>query len=281
VGPTADGCRLREETAAASVLLEPVFEGPDRPLRVLGRAGPALHLDTGGHTDTAVVSVTAGRAVRLPASVQLAGPLPRSVTTARAGLGRLLLGDLQVRVHRWWRPLAPGVRDPRRAAVRAATTAAALPPPEAAVGPALVPLRDAVRAGTGTGAGTGAGRAVAGLVGMGPGLTPAGDDVLAGALVSLRAVERGGHTAVGGLASDLARAAARLSTTTLSAALLQDAGRGWSVPELADFLAALDGRGELRGATSRLLAVGHSSGAALAHGAVLVLTAAEVARGCP
>lgn len=277
MGPTADGCRLREETAAASVLLAPLFEGPDRPLRVLGRAGPALHLDTGGHTDPAVVSVTAGRAVRLPASVQLAGPLPRSVTAARAGLGRLLLGDLRVRVHRWWRPPAPAVRDPRRAAVRAATTAAALPPPEDAVGRALTPLRDAVRAGTGTGAA----RAVAVLVGLGSGLTPAGDDVLAGALVTLRAVERGGHAAAGGVASELARAAARRSTTTLSAALLQDAGRGWCVPELAHFLAALDGRGELRGTTPRLLAVGHSSGAALAHGAVLVLTAAEVARGCP
>ena len=102
--------------------------------------------------------------------------------------------------------------------------------------------------------------------------------MLAGVLVALRALERGGHAESRHLASGLARAAGCRATTTLSAALLQDAGRGWCVPELAAFLTAVDGRGEPAVAVSRLLTVGHSSGAAMAHGAVLVLTTADVWR---
>ena len=274
VALTADGSGLRETTAAASVLLEPLVDGPDRPLPVLGRAGVTVHLGT-GDADVPLVSVTPAGAVRLPASVQLAEPLPGGVGTARAGLGRLLLDTVCVRVRRWWRPPTPVVRDPCRASVRAAAVAPLLPPLEPAVAAAVAPLREAVRAG---GARPGPTRAVAGLVGLGGGLTPAGDDVLAGVLVALRALERGGHTESGHLATGVARAAGCRATTTLSAALLQDAGRGWCVPELAAFLTDVDGRGEPALAVSRLLAVGHSSGAAMAHGAVLVLTTADVGR---
>jgi Protein of unknown function (DUF2877) len=274
VAPTADGSGARETTAAASVLLEPLVEGPDRPLPVLGRAGVTVYLGT-GDADVPLVSVATADALRLPASLQLAEPLPGGVGTARAGLGRVLLDTVCVRVRRWWRPPAPVVRNPRRASVRAAAAAPLLPPLEPAVAAAVAPLLEAVRGGD---ARPGPARAVAGLVGLGGGLTPAGDDVLVGALVALRALERGGHAAPGRLASDLARAAWSHGTTTLSAALLQDAGRGWCVPELAAVLAAADGRGELTTSVSRLLAVGHSSGAAMAHGAVLVLTATDVKR---
>ena len=272
VALAAEGPGTRETTAAASVLLEPLVDGPDRPLPVLGRAGGTVHLGT-GDSDVPLVSVTPAGAVRLPASLQLAGPLPDRVATARAGLGRLLLDTVVVRVRRWWRPPAPVVRDPRRASARAAAAAPLLPPLEPAVAVAVAPLREAVRS---SDARPGPTRAVAGLVGLGGGLTPSGDDVLAGALVALRALERGGHAGPGRLASALARAAGRRATTTLSAALLQDAGRGWCVPELAAYLAAADGRGELPTAVARLLAVGHSSGAAMAHGAALVLTTADL-----
>jgi Protein of unknown function (DUF2877) len=274
VAPTVDGSTVHETTGAASVLLEPLLRGPDRPLAVLGRGGAVVHLGT-GEPDLPLVSLTPAGAVRLPASMQVAGRLPVSVGTARAGLGRVLLDSLCVRVRRWWRPPAPVVRDLRRASARAAAAAPLLPPLEPAVAAALGPLRAAVRGGAARWGGT---RAVAGLVGLGSGLTPSGDDVLAGAVVALRALERGGSPGPAGLASDLARATGCRATTALSAALLQDAGRGRCIPELAAFLEAVDRGGDLPPVVSRLVAVGHSSGAAMGHGAILVLTTAHVGR---
>jgi hypothetical protein len=117
--------------------------------------------------------------------------------------------------------------------------------------------------------------AVTALLGLGAGLTPQGDDVLAGLLVGL---------AIGPRASPLARrlgdvvtglAASR--TTTLSAALLLDAADGFAVPALVDLVDGLHEVKHTHRTTSdrtladvvvRLLAVGHTSGAGLAHGAV-------------
>jgi hypothetical protein len=106
------------------------------------------------------------------------------------------------------------------------------------------------------------------LVGRGPGLTPAGDDLLSGILVTLRALQDR-------RADRLARAVgdvAATQTTHVSAALLVHASRGECVPELAGMIAALDGRGDVGAAVRRLVAVGHSSGTALAYGVVLALS---------
>jgi hypothetical protein len=275
VRPTVGGSTVHETTGAASVLLEPLLEGPDRSLAVLGRAGATVHLGTGA-ADLPLVSVTPAGAVRLPASLQVAGRLPVSVGAARAGLGRVQLDSMCVRVRRWWRPPAPVVQDLRRASARAAAATLLLPPLEPAVAAALGPLRASVCGGdTRRGA---AARAVGGLVGLGSGLTPSGDDVLVGAVVALRALERGGLAAPGCLATELTRATGRRATTALSASLLQDAGRGWCIPELAAFVEATGGRGDLPAVVSRLVAVGHSSGAAMGHGAILVLTTAYAGR---
>lgn len=116
--------------------------------------------------------------------------------------------------------------------------------------------------------------AATGLLGRGPGLTPDGDDVLAGFLV--------GAAAFGVDAAALRRAIAVLApgrTTALSAALLWHAARGECIDELAAVAAVLISgppqepeRAER--AVRRLVSVGHSSGAALARG---LLTAAESA----
>ena len=100
--------------------------------------------------------------------------------------------------------------------------------------------------------------AVAGLLGLGPGLTPAGDDVVAGFLLGARAL---------GLAATAARARAAVAamvddrTTALSAELLWHAARGECVDELAAVVADPSAP-----ALSALLRVGHTSGAALATG---------------
>jgi hypothetical protein len=59
---------------------------------------------------------------------------------------------------------------------------------------------------------------------------------------------------------------APIGTSALSAQLLQHALSGESVPQLVDFIDALTGRADLYSAVERLLAVGHTSGAALAVG---------------
>ncbi len=55
-------------------------------------------------------------------------------------------------------------------------------------------------------------------------------------------------------------------TTALSATLLRHAAAGRGIPEVTRLIDALAGSGDLAAATARLLAVGHSSGTALAHG---------------
>ncbi|RIQ17799.1 oxamate carbamoyltransferase subunit AllH family protein, partial [Jiangella rhizosphaerae] len=81
------------------------------------------------------------------------------------------------------------------------------------------------------------------------------------------------------------RAAARLAgavdaagpmrrTTAVSAGLLPYAARGLGVPQLTAYLAALGAaRGDVDAAERRLLAVGHTSGAALRLGARVALAA--------
>ena len=93
---------------------------------------------------------------------------------------------------------------------------------------------------------------VAGLAGRGPGLTPEGDDLLAGFAAGLALLHGRTRDAV-----ELAEAAAA-RTNSLSATLLRHAARG-ELPEAAH--AYLE-----RGSETELLAWGHSSGRLLLHG---------------
>jgi hypothetical protein len=102
------------------------------------------------------------------------------------------------------------------------------------------------------------------LVGRGPGLTPAGDDVVAGALVAGCAVR---HPALERWRSATRDALHARRTTAVSWGLLHHALDGWATPELAAYVES-PGPGPVR---ERLLAVGSSSGAALAEGVDLVL----------
>jgi hypothetical protein len=98
------------------------------------------------------------------------------------------------------------------------------------------------------------------LIGRGPGLTPEGDDVVAGMAGVLAAASR--HDEVAALlGTDLRR-----RTTALSATLLELAARGMGPEPLQ---AVLAGRA---GALERLLAMGHTSGRAYARGAATAWT---------
>lgn len=99
------------------------------------------------------------------------------------------------------------------------------------------------------------------LLGRGPGLTPLGDDILAGWFAARHAAGRPDHV----LASALRR---RLPVTTLlSATLLDCALRGEVLPQLGDWLAR-----PTRETVEALMAVGATSGAGMLAGAGLALT---------
>lgn len=105
---------------------------------------------------------------------------------------------------------------------------------------------------------------VVALIGAGEGLTPLGDDVLAGWLATQRALGRATPEVDAAIAAHLHR------TTTLSATLLDCAHHGEAIPQLGRWLHALGSPAEA-GAAHDLLAVGGSSGAGLMTGAVLAL----------
>lgn len=118
------------------------------------------------------------------------------------------------------------------------------------------------------------------LLGLGPGLTPSGDDLLAGVVVALRSVREADT------ADRLAQAlltTAPAATTSLSAQLLAAAAEGFAHEALHDLLIALL-TADLPAANSalaRLDRIGHTSGWDAAAGAILALRAWAAARRAP
>lgn len=242
---------------AASTTLRDVLTGPPRAAHVVGVHPACVYLAAGDD----VLAVETADAIGLPCAVRLGvdaanGPLSavRRNAPALVGGGRLSLGPVTVEVTRWWRPRrvrAADGADPFAASVQAAAEAALALADALSAHPAPVPVEAPARK----------------LVGLGPGLTPAGDDVLAGILVGVHHVPA--------LRDPLAAEVLSLvgtRTTALSAALLRHAVAGHGVPPLLDLADLLSGRARPGGQTSltssleRLLGVGHSSGTALAWG---------------
>lgn len=195
------------------------------------------------------------------------------------GDGRLDLGRMTLRVSRWWDPSVPRRRGAvdDDALVRLASALPALP--DEVVGPAAVLGEVLVEEAAGPGTGAGLAGAVDALVGLGPGLTPAGDDVLVGVL----AVHRSADPGLTGMLPLPEAVHAR--TGALSAALLEQAVQGAVLPQVVGLLSALDrapsgaeGADGWRPALRALLAVGGSSGTAMAHGILLGLRAERSAR---
>lgn len=104
--------------------------------------------------------------------------------------------------------------------------------------------------------------AAARLVGLGPGLTPSGDDFIAGYLAALRSragFESGIDAMLRSLADSLAPLVLR--TNAISRQMLSDAAQGRFAERLVDVTVAISGAGDVVEATARALASGHSSGA--------------------
>ncbi|MCW5952001.1 MAG: DUF2877 domain-containing protein, partial [Propionibacteriaceae bacterium] len=114
--------------------------------------------------------------------------------------------------------------------------------------------------------------AASGLIGLGTGLTPAGDDVLTG--LAFASARLGGPLAA--IPEGVAAGAVPGATHAVSLTALHQACAGRAVQPLADALAGLCGAGTPRQvpeAVAALVAIGHTSGTDLAHG---LLAAAQL-----
>jgi hypothetical protein len=110
------------------------------------------------------------------------------------------------------------------------------------------------------------------LIGLGPGLTPSGDDLLGGAMIALRALGRDDRAR---RVADWALPLAATRTGAISAAHLACAAAGEGNASLHEFLAALlmgDDAG-IASAVAALAAIGHSSGWDMLAGVALACAA--------
>jgi hypothetical protein len=228
---------------AASSAVRDLLTGPARSGRLVATFPRCAYVEVGGR----LVALEAADGLRLPCAVTLTVPARRGPLAGLAsgdevtvGDGRLVVGDLVVEVGRWWAPVQP--RDAAAAEPEASGERVSAPAP-------------------------GWDNLVLGLLGLGPGLTPAGDDLLTGLLVGLSPRPD--------LRDPLAAAVQRHAparTTWLSAELLRLAAAGLAAPAVvavADALAGHGGDDSLPRALPALLAVGHTSGLALARGLLL------------
>ena len=100
------------------------------------------------------------------------------------------------------------------------------------------------------------------LVGLGDGLTPAGDDFIVGYLAALWSRshrERGTAALLRALANPVGQLS--LQTNAISRQMLLDALQGQFAERLADVVRSVCGGNDVAGAAMRALEVGHSSGA--------------------
>lgn len=221
-------------TVATPLLeLKPHLKGTVPFKRVVEGSGVgAAYVEVGGF----VVALTAKGVPLMPNGVGLTGPAPAPGATVRVALAGAV-------------PWEPRLRLPADAAQRGAAVLDALgaaPPDDDLARAVAAGDPDAARA------------AAAGLVGLGPGLTPEGDDRLAGTAAVL---------AARGWAPTWLPGELRRRTSALSATLLELAAAGRVVEPVHGLFGD-----RWRPALERLLAIGGSTGRAYATSAAAAAT---------
>lgn len=215
-------------------------------------------------SSTAVVALLAEGAVRLPIGVAVRnGTLPLAGSSVGIGDGSIATREHTWRPVRWWDPrphlcvdglfrrgpdLLEAIGDERGSSFG-------------------LPLADAL--GVAVGLAEGNAGAALDVIGLGPGLTPAADDVVAGALAVLALAGRLDEAVISAV-----NERARTHTTALSAALLAAAGKGQVIPQAATVLGVLATGGSparLHAAVAELFDVGATSGHDLCAGMAGIL----------
>ena len=254
-------------SGVASTALHSLVRGSGTEAEVLGSSSHAVWLRSGDD----VTVITTSDATRLPNGVQIGvesteqpfAKIPHG-SRARIGNGRIMFDAVAVEAARWWDPrpaLAPVSPADLLGACRHL--------------PSEVPGIEGATLRIGLEARSAGGilHAARALLGSGPGLTPEGDDYLAGAIAATRLLgdalgfERP-LALIAGVSVPLADLA-EARTTTFSAALIRCALRGQVAEPAGALLRALTGRGDVAGSHLALIRVGHTSGPALAAGIAL------------
>lgn len=266
------------EAGVASLAVRNLLRGARRPGRVLASLPHAIYLEfTDAVPEPRVIVVSAPDAMRLPNAI-ITGPWegrpPHEAVPAEcwAGGSRVMAGGLDIRIVRWWDP-APVFGPLSRARLDHRSGVLAMLRADAERSPGLGghdgPGQLAACCAKGDLAG--AVEAAERLVGLGPGLVPSGDSMVAGVLLALRLL--GGAISGGTRAVWLANwlsasvtADAALRTTPLAASLLHCAANGQAAAEVSAVLLGMAGQEPLEPAASRLLAA--AQGADLAWGLV-------------
>lgn len=261
---------------AAAAPLTPLLTGPRTAGSVLAVFAAAAVIGVDTTAGPRIVALLAAEGSGVPNGVRLplatadrpfAGLQPGAPVTV--GARDIVTGAEHYRLARTWRTAVPVIRPCRQALAvlvdRLTDVEIGVSEPRVralAVGLAAGEPRAAVR----------------GLVGLGRGLTPGGDDVLAGTMIGLRAVGRTVllqqvRRAVGADIAD--------RTTAISVDLLRLAATGQAGLESLAVLGAIHaaqrsscGAGHLDALTAaidKLLAIGHTSGADLATGLLIGL----------
>lgn len=228
--------------AALSALLAPVVDGPPRACMVIGATSMSWHVhilepDTAEHApNVSLISVQLPVAERLPCSLVLdARPRLHLGDRGWIGNGRASFDAVEISPARWFRPAQPRIVAPSTFL----TACWGLPSVELDD----IGLKGCTRDHPGQ------------LLGRGPGLTPAGDDVLSAALVVRHAL---GVSTPGWPPSHLDKA-----TTPLSSELLRCAAHGYCCERFASLLRVLDRGEDPSAAVQRLTALGGTTGRAM------------------
>ncbi|WP_214364561.1 DUF2877 domain-containing protein [Pseudonocardia sp. H11422] len=246
-----------------------LLEDTPRGAHILGTFPTAVYLSVresaGGAARTRVFALLTADAIRLPCGLVLGVPSSRICLPDLVNAGPVVLGGgalrlgphtvtgartLHTRMVVDGAPLAGQIAEAGarlRAIERARSGLPGLDLP-GLLAPALRGRREAQRVSRE-------------LVGRGPGLTPAGDDVLAGFLVAATAFRLDTDMLLDAV---LDRAIGR--TPDLSAQLLRHAGAGEGLPQVQTLLTVLTAARPIGPALDAVLRIGHSSGYALASG---------------
>ncbi len=274
--PSHPARQITPVPTAASTGVTALLRGPVRRARIVATTPTGVYLHVPGERDGDVVAVLTSDAARHPLGCVLfrpstGRPLVSPNAAAEVGGGRIVVGDLTVSAAAWWDPrprlpstrpalLPEGVRQLRTTLYGEGVPHSAFALPGLPTGPGgpLAALRGAVRRADLDAALRTATR----LIGVGPGLTPAGDDVMAGTVAGLVLL---GHPVAPRFAAGVTALAA-CRTTELSRALLRHAAAGRVSGEYAAVLHALVGGGSLASALDALLTSGPTGNRATALG---------------
>jgi hypothetical protein len=245
---------------SASIWVLGQVAGPRRVAKVLHAGRSAVYLDLSG----TCLAVLAARAVQVPCGVRTMLPaLPAVHPGDEAAVvdGSIEIPGCEVMVTDIVDTTVP-VLTPEAATWGAEHLARRASPRVAAARHSL-PAESLTRLATGDP------DSVDALLGLGPGLTPLGDDVLCGWLATAVAHR---HPALDDVRSTVALEARR-RTTTLSTTLLSCASRGEGVPEFRALLSgvASQNAAAVEQSVELVLRVGETSGEGILLGALLAL----------